>query len=84
LIGRGWRLERIHDLQKLCDHLASFDGSLASRLQPLVDDLAESYTESRYPGFDLEPSDWPHFDRLLIEVKRYVAQARRRLKKRTQ
>lgn len=72
LISRGWVLKKVHDLQKLCDYLASYESARADRLQPTVDDLAESYIEGRYPGFDLEEPDWPRAEMLLAQVKNYA------------
>jgi hypothetical protein len=64
---------KIHDLQKLCDALAGYDLGEADQLQPLVDELAECYTESRYPGFDLEPEDWPGLEALPLKAQEYVS-----------
>lgn len=72
LIGRGWKLAKIHDLAKLCDVLAERDAARADQLQPLVDELAECYTESRYPGFDLEDEDWTGLAVLLRGVREYM------------
>ena len=72
LLERGWILEKIHDLQKLNDYLADYDKSAAETLQPTVDELAESYIEGRYPGFDLEEPQWPALRGLLDEITRYV------------
>lgn len=71
LIRRGWRLEKTHDLQKLCDYLAGYDGNLADTLQPVVDALAESYVESRYPGFDFDEPDWPKLRGQMEQVNEY-------------
>ena len=79
LISRGWRLERVHDLQKLCDHLFQRDHETALRLQPLADELSGSYTESRYPGFDLDAADWKTLEKNLREVTSYVRALRKRL-----
>lgn len=72
LIRRGWTLQKVHDLQKLCDYLASYESARADELQSVVDDLAESYIEARYPGFDLEEPDWPATETLLAHVKHYA------------
>ena len=77
LLARGWRLEKIQDLPKLCDYLSEYDRAQADQLQPLVDDLAESYTESRYPGFDLDEPDWSDFRRVAVQVKRYIQVVKR-------
>jgi hypothetical protein len=44
-----------------------------------VDELAESYTESRYPGFDLDEPDWPALARLTDAVSAYMDQVRRQV-----
>ncbi len=59
LIRTGWFLVKTHDLVKLVDELRSRDTSLADRVQPLCETLAEKYFTDRYPGFDLEDPDWP-------------------------
>jgi len=72
LVGRGWNLERTHDLQHLCDKLAEFDGVRSEQLQTTVDDLAEAYTEDRYPGFDFDDEDdWDELTALLSNVEAY-------------
>lgn len=75
LVGRGWDLERTHDLQRLCDKLAEYDGVRAEQLQSTVDDLAEAYTEDRYPGFDFDDEDnWGEVTALLSKVEAYRLQ----------
>ncbi len=72
LVGRGWPLERTHDLQRLCDMLAKYDNVRADNLQSTVDDLAEAYTEDRYPGFDFDDEDdWDEVKALLSKVENY-------------
>jgi len=72
LVGRGWNLERTHDLQRLCDKLAEYDKEQAEILQSTVDDLAEAYTEDRYPGFDFDDEDdWGELIALLSKVEAY-------------
>jgi len=77
LIRRGWSLVKVHDLPKLCDLLASYSESAADRLQQIVDELAESYTESRYPGFDLDAPDWEVLRRQFVTVQGYVDELRK-------
>jgi len=75
LVGRGWLLERTHDLQRLCDKLSEYDCVSAEQLQPTVDDLAEAYTEDRYPGFDFDDEDdWDALTGLLSKVEAYRCQ----------
>jgi HEPN domain-containing protein len=79
LVARGWPLAKVHDLQKLCDALAAYDPAAALRLQPTADDLAECYTEGRYPGFDLDNvEDWSGLEALLARVRSYVVELRER------
>lgn len=77
LIRRGWSLAKVHDLQKLCDHLAAYDESVADHLQQLVDELVESYTEGRYPGFDLDEPDWETLDSQYQSVRNYVEELKK-------
>jgi len=77
LIRRGWSLVKVHDLQKLCDHLAAYDESVADRLQRLVDELVESYTEGRYPGFDLDEPDWETLESQYQSVRNYVEELKK-------
>ena len=77
LIRRGWSLVKVHDLPKLCDLLAGYSESAADRLQQIVDELAESYTESRYPGFDLDQPDWEGLRRQVVTVQGYVDDLRK-------
>lgn len=79
LIRRGWKLEKVHDLQKLCDYLAKYDVIQADSLQPLVDELAESYTISRYPGFEIDEPDWGPLRKLMDQVLQYVGLLKKRI-----
>lgn len=79
LISRGWRLRKIHDLQALRDDLATYDTERAAQLQFIVDELAESYTQMRYPGFDLADDDWPALLKLQDIVRQYCNQVESQL-----
>ena len=59
LIRLGWKLEKTHDLQRLASLLKSYNSDLFDQIRPLCAELAEAYFADRYPGFDLEPPDWP-------------------------
>ena len=72
LISRGWFLRKIHDLQALREDLETRDAASGQELRNVADELAESYTESRYPGFDLDEDDWPSLEQLLAEVEKYL------------
>jgi len=73
LISRGWKLEKIHDLQKLCDLLAVHDSKKAESIQNTVDELSGTYAECRYPGFDLEKPDWVNLGKLISGVESYIS-----------
>jgi len=48
LIGKGWELEKTHDLVKLIRDAIRFDKSL-EKFTPLMENMADYYIESRYP-----------------------------------
>ena len=59
LIRLGWRLEKIHDLNRLALALRSYGSPSETAATPLCQALAEVYFSARYPGFDLDDPDWP-------------------------
>jgi len=71
LIARNWELRKTHDLQSLLDDLAAHTDARATQLQQIVDELAEAYTQTRYPGFDLAEENWPRLQELLLLVQQY-------------
>ncbi len=72
LISRGWVLEKTHDLQRLADFLNEYDQSQTEKIQAVIDELAEAYTQSRYPGFDLDDSeDWQGLAAFIQTVEIY-------------
>jgi HEPN domain-containing protein len=79
LIRRGWFLEKTHDLERLRKELRTRDAQLAEAIQPLCASLAELYFAGRYPGFDLEDSDWPDFRAKLQQVARLLETVRLRV-----
>ena len=79
LIQRGWSLRKVHDLQTLLDDLTPHTPSTSRALQPIVDELAEAYTQTRYPGFDLADENWPRLQQLLAAVEQYQADLHQRL-----
>jgi HEPN domain-containing protein len=79
LIRTGWFLVKTHDLVKLVDELRLRDPSLADRVQPLCEALAERYFTDRYPGFDLEDPDWPALRRQAEEVGGLLATIKDRI-----
>jgi len=48
LIRKGWRLERIHDLEDLLDHAIDYDSTLEV-FRSLCQEVTEYYIEERYP-----------------------------------
>lgn len=52
LIAKGWKLERIHDLNRLLDLAASYH-ALFRQFAPLTQSLTEQFWAQHYPGDDL-------------------------------
>jgi HEPN domain-containing protein len=52
LISRNWKLERIHDLNRLLDLCQDHCGEF-SRFAPLAQSLTEQFWAQHYPGDDL-------------------------------
>lgn len=52
LISRNWKLERIHDLNRLLD-LCQDHSTEFSRFAPLAQSLTEQFWAQHYPGDDL-------------------------------
>lgn len=81
LISRGWVLEKTHDLQRLADFLNGYDHPQAEKVQGVIDELAEAYTQSRYPGFDLDDSeDWEGLKGFIRSVEEYCDTVAKNLK----
>lgn len=78
LIRNGWFLEKTHDLMRLLEVLEKHSPDLVADVEPLALALADAYFRDRYPGFDLEDSDWPDLrDKVsAIEALLRVLQAR--------
>ena len=79
LIHQGWQLRKIHDLQALREDLEELDPRRAEDLRTIVDALADSYIETRYPGFDLTDEDWPRLQELLTFVEQYRDELQKKL-----
>lgn len=52
LISQGWRLERIHDLNRLVDAAAVYDPRFDA-FAPLAQSLTEQFWAQHYPGDEL-------------------------------
>jgi HEPN domain-containing protein len=61
LVRNGWRLKKEHDLQWLAKEMETFSPELTLQIHEVVEELADVYFTSRYPGFDLEEPDWERF-----------------------
>jgi HEPN domain-containing protein len=48
LIGKGWKLKRIHDLEELLDYAVDQNGELEA-FRSLCQEVTEYYIEERYP-----------------------------------
>ena len=55
LLAKGWRLQRIHDVEALLSDAVRFDPSLG-RYRALCQQVAGYYVVERYPMFDEGPS----------------------------
>jgi len=53
LIGKGWSLERTHDLRKLIEEASQYDGNFQQFVN-LAEILTEQFWAQHYPGDDLE------------------------------
>ena len=53
LISRGWKLERIHDLNRLVDAAALYDRQFRA-FAPLAQSLTEQFQAQHYPGDELD------------------------------
>ena len=60
LVGKGWKLERIRDLNRLLEAAMSFDPQFA-QFAELAHSLTEQFWEQHYPGGDLSEvgADYP-------------------------
>ena len=68
LIRLGWFLEKTHDVEKLGKELRALNSDLIPQVKPLCTALAEVYFTDRYPGFELEETNWPAFRAQLDQV----------------
>jgi len=69
LVRNGWRLKKEHDLQWLAKEMELFTPDLTALISQVVEELADVYFTSRYPGFDLEEPDWDQFGIQLATVR---------------
>jgi HEPN domain-containing protein len=69
LVSKGWKLERIHDLNRLVEAAAAFDPSFA-HFAELAHSLTEQFWEQHYPGGDLTEvgSDYDYLRRQAGEL----------------
>lgn len=79
LIRIGWPLEKTHDLRKLASELQLRQSDVLAKIRPVVEELAESYFLSRYPGFDLDDPDWPAFRKQVEQVTALLAVVKARV-----
>ena len=65
LIGKGWKLKRIHDLEDLLDHVLDYDKDFEV-YRSLCQEVTEYYTEERYPFF---VSSKLHKDEIMLKMQ---------------
>jgi len=79
LVRNRWRLKKEHDLQWLAKEMAVYSPELTEQIQDPVDELADAYFTSRYPGYDLEEPDWERLQKQLQCVKSFFHEVRKNL-----
>jgi HEPN domain-containing protein len=72
LLSKGWRLARVHDLQRLLDDAVVYDKKLA-RYYRLCEKLTAFYFVDRYP-FTVKPPDPAAVMDILAEALKFVAE----------
>ena len=72
LLSKGWRLARVHDLQRLLDDAAAYDKKLARHYR-LCEKLTAFYFVDRYP-FTVGPPDTTAVKDILAEALKFVAE----------
>lgn len=55
LLFKGWKLQKIHDLEALLDEAIQHNSSL-ERFRTLIQNTTGYYLVERYPGFEVGPS----------------------------
>jgi HEPN domain-containing protein len=78
LIGKGWELEKTHDLVKLTKDAIRFDKSL-EKFIPLMANMADYYIESRYPIGYLVEYDKNEIEKSLESTQIFIDTLVRRL-----
>ena len=71
LLGHGWRLRKIHDLDGLLDAAAAFDPSL-EKFRSLCERVADYYLASRYPILRRARLDVADVERNLSEARELI------------
>jgi HEPN domain-containing protein len=75
LIQRGWKLERVHDLEDLLDHAIDHNGQLEA-FRPLCQEVTEYYIEERYPFSVSSNLTVDEVRSKLSQAKQFVTQLR--------
>ena len=81
LVLLGWRLVKTHDLQQLAEELRIRGSDLFPDCKTHCDALAERYFSDRYPGFDIEDTDWPALRKQTGEITVFLQRVKSRLPK---
>lgn len=71
LLGRGWKLKKVHTLQSLLDEAAAFAPQVAS-LRPVCERVSGFYLGERYPSVGAEGLQPEDVRRELSEVRRLI------------
>ena len=76
LIGKGWKLERIHDLEDLLDYAVDYDKKFET-FRPLCQEVTEYYIEERYPFFIQSKLSTDEVRLRLTKAKKFILEIKR-------
>ncbi|MDZ7292340.1 MAG: HEPN domain-containing protein [candidate division KSB1 bacterium] len=72
LLGKGWELERIHDLDRLLNDAVSFDDHFDD-FRDACNFIEEFYTEERYPFLPVLAPPKDEFDKARRKIEEMIA-----------
>lgn len=79
LIRLGWKLIKTHDLQRLAEELRLLNSDLHTDCNNLCVLLADTYFKDRYPGFDVEDTNWDIISDQAREIGAIVKKVKSRI-----
>ncbi len=75
LIGKGWKLERTHDLEDLLDNAVDFDAGF-EEFRSLCQEITEYYIEERYPMMVSSGLTVDEINAKVIKAKEFIGRIR--------